>query len=157
MQGLKVKFEETLAARWPEFKYHTRYYHSSPATLAKELKAFRFGAEPPATNPPSSKTSKQSALPSWRVMYASPQIKQIADPAKMTGSPAPEKKKESDQDEEVVDDAQLENALSQPQPEAEQPQPEVEQPKPQSQQESPKSQHDSPKSQGQQDYPKTPS
>jgi hypothetical protein len=44
-----------------------------------------------------------------------------------------EKKKvdtESIQDEEVVDDAQLEDALSQPQPEVQQPQPEVQQPQP---------------------------
>ena len=87
MQGLKVKFEETFAALWPEFNYRTRAYNSTPKTLAKELKAFRFGADPPAIKPQSSKTSTQSALPSWRLMYDSPQIKQIADPAKMTGSP----------------------------------------------------------------------
>ena len=91
MQGLKVKFKETLAALWPEFNCRTRAYNSTPKSLAKELKAFRFGADPPAIEPPSSKTSSktstQSALPSWRVMYDSPQIKQIADPAKMTGSP----------------------------------------------------------------------
>ena len=91
MQGLKVKFEETFAALWPEFNYRTRAYNSTPKSLAKEFKAFRFGADPPAIEPPSSKTSSktstQSALPSWRVMYDSPQIKQIADPAKMTGSP----------------------------------------------------------------------
>ena len=64
---------------------------------------------------------------------------------------APEKKKvdtESDKEEEVVDDAQLEDCLSQPKPE-------VEQPKPQSQQEQPKSQgkQDSPKSQNDQQQP----
>jgi len=87
MKGIKVKFEETFAARWPEFSYSKRTVSTSPETLEKEFKAFRFGADPPAIKPPSSKTSTQSALPSWRVMYDSPQIKQIADPAKMTGSP----------------------------------------------------------------------
>ena len=79
MQRLKVKFEETLAALWPEFNYHRRYYTSSPKTLAKEFKAFRFGASPPATNPPSSKTSSQSAL-------SSSQFNASSQKTKMTGS-----------------------------------------------------------------------
>jgi hypothetical protein len=105
----------------------------------------------------------------------SSQIKQIADPAKITGSlrvpnaegdldppqPQPEvvviedpgiapvKKKvdpESIQDEEVIDAAQLEDFLSQPKPVEKS---QVEEPKPQSQQEPPKSQskQDPPKSQ----------
>ena len=71
---------------------------------------------------------------------------------------APEKKKvdtESDKDdEEVVDEAQLEGALSQPKPVEKS---QVEEPKPQSQQEPPKSQSqkDPPKSQSKHDPPKS--
>ena len=53
-----------------------------------------------------------------------------------------EKKKvdtESIQEEEVVDDAQLEDALSQPKQEVEQPQPEVKQPQPEVEQPKPQS------------------
>ena len=87
MKRLRELFEETFAARWLEFNYHTRAYNSSPKTLEKEFKAFRFGADPPPIKPPSSKTSTPSELPSWRIMHDSPLIKQIADPVKMTGSP----------------------------------------------------------------------
>ena len=84
MKGLREKFEETFNALWPLFNYKKRTFGNSPAKLEKEVKAFRFGASPPATNPPSSKTSSQSALSSSRFNVSS---QKIADPAKMTGSP----------------------------------------------------------------------
>jgi hypothetical protein len=174
MKGIEAKFKETFKALWPLFNYPTRTYNSSPTRLEQECKAFRFGQSPPATNPPSSKTSSQSALSSSRFNVSSQ--KQIADPVKNIGSPrvpnaegdldppqpqpevvviedpgiAPEKKKvdpESDKDEEVIDAAQLEDFLSQPKPVEKS---QVDQPKLQSQQsqkDPPKSHHDSPKTQ----------
>ena len=110
----------------------------------------------------------------------SSQIKQIADPAKMTGSLrvpnaegdldppqpqpevvviedpgiAPEKKKvdpESDKDEEVIDAAQLEDFLSQPKPVEKS---QAEEPKPQSQHEQQESQSQKDPSKSQNDSPK---
>ena len=66
MKGLKEQFEKTFNALWPQFNYKKRTISSSPERLEKDCKAFRFGASPPATNPPSSKTSSQSALSSSR-------------------------------------------------------------------------------------------
>ena len=179
MKGLREKFEETFNKLWPLFHYRKRTNGNSPAKLLKEFKAFRFGQSPPATKPPSSKTSSQSALSSSRFNVSS-QIKQIADPAKMTGSLrvpnaegdldppqpqpevvviedpgiAPEKKKvdpESDKDEEVIDAAQLEDFLSQPKPVEKS---QVEEPKPQSQQEQQESQSQKDPSKSQNDSPK---
>jgi hypothetical protein len=178
MKGIEAKFKETFKALWPLFNYPTRTYDSSPTRLEKECKAFRFGPSPPATNPPSRKTSSQSALSSSRFNVSSQ--KQIADPAKMTGSPrvpnaegdleppqpqpeveviedpgiAPEKKKvdpESDKDEEVIDAAQLEDFLSQPKPVEKS---QAEEPKPQSQHEQQESQSQKDPSKSQNDSPK---
>jgi hypothetical protein len=179
MKGLREQFEKTFNALWPEFSYMKRTVSSSPERLEKECKAFRFGQSPPATNPPSRKTSSQSALSSSRFNVSS-QIKQIADPAKMTGShrvpnaegdleppqpqpevvviedpgTAPEKKKvdpESDKDEEVIDAAQLEDFLSQPKPVEKS---QAEEPKPQSQHEQQESQSQKDPSKSQNDSPK---
>ena len=149
MKGLKEQFEETFNALWPQFSYMKRTLSSTTEELEKEFKAFRFGASPPATNPPSRKTSSQSALSSSRFNASSQKTK-------MTGSlrvpnaggdldppqPQPEvlviDDPESDQqDDLVVDDAQLADALSQPKPVEKS---QVEQPKPQSQQEQQESQ-----------------
>jgi len=174
MKGIEELFEETFNNRWPEFSYRKRTVALSPATLKKEFKAFRFGPSPPPTNPPSTKTSSQSALSgsgrkasSQKIAAGSPRVPNAEgdlDPPQpqpevvVIEDPgiAPEKKKvdtESDKDdEEVVDEAQLEGALSQPKPveksQAEQPKPQSQQEQPNFQpQKDPKSQHDSPKSQ----------
>jgi hypothetical protein len=62
MKGIREKFEENFNTLWPQFNYKKRTFANSLAKLEKEVKAFRFGASPPATNPPSRKTSSQSAL-----------------------------------------------------------------------------------------------
>ena len=174
MKGLRELFEETLDNRWPEFSYRKRTVSKSPETLEKEFKAFWFGPWPRLpTNPPSRKTSSQSAhsgsrrkASSQKIAAGSPRVPNAEgdlDPPQpqpevvVIEDPgiAPEKKKvdpESDKDEEVIDAAQLEDFLSQPKPVEKS---QVEEPKPQSQQEqpnfqpqkNPKSQHDSPKSQ----------
>ena len=79
MKGLKEQFEKTFNALWPQFNYKKRTISSTPEELEKECKAFRFGASPPATNPPSRKTSSQSALSSSRFNASSQKTK-------MTGS-----------------------------------------------------------------------
>ena len=75
MKGLRELFEETLDNRWPEFSFRKRTVSKSPETLEKEFQAFWFGPWPRLpTNPPSRKTSSQSALSGSRRKASSQKI-----------------------------------------------------------------------------------
>ena len=87
MNGLKEKFEATFKELWPEFNYKKRAVVVSPERLAQESATFLVGWPSSYTNSKTSsrKASGDSSLVSSRFNVSS-QIKQIANPAKLTTS-----------------------------------------------------------------------
>ena len=76
MEGLKGQFEETLKKLWPEFNYKKRAITVSPERLAQEFETFKVRINI---------KMKIRKLSSSRFNVSS-QIKQIANPAKLTTS-----------------------------------------------------------------------